>query len=151
MAFKPNREAGLSFLPCLMCPCQVFDRVSAFIIWGERKICNVFPLQSLFPSTNLFISTSTLHLLSSALFQPKIKLEREGFLWLTLPYCCSSSKGVRTGTQTRQGPGGRSCCRGQGGMLLTGLLPLAYSTCFSLKHKTTTYSGMGLALPHLIN
>jgi hypothetical protein len=35
-------------------------------------------------------------------------LRREGFIWLTFPYCCSSPKEVRTGTQTGQEPGGRS-------------------------------------------
>jgi hypothetical protein len=32
----------------------------------------------------------------------KSKLERKGFIWLTLPHHCSSSKEVRTGTQTQQ-------------------------------------------------
>jgi hypothetical protein len=33
-------------------------------------------------------------------------LEREGFIWFILPYRCSSSKEVRTGTQTGQELGG---------------------------------------------
>lgn len=33
---------------------------------------------------------------------------REGSIWLILPYCSSSSKEVRTATQTWQGPGHRS-------------------------------------------
>jgi hypothetical protein len=28
---------------------------------------------------------------------PRSKLERKGFIWLTLPYCCSLPKEVRTG------------------------------------------------------
>jgi hypothetical protein len=37
------------------------------------------------------------------------KLGRKGSFWLTLPYHCSSSKEVSTGTETSQEqPGGRS-------------------------------------------
>jgi hypothetical protein len=36
---------------------------------------------------------------------PRSKLGRKGFIWLTLPYCCSSPKEVRTGTQTGQEAG----------------------------------------------
>jgi hypothetical protein len=36
---------------------------------------------------------------------PRSKLVRKGFIWLTLPYCCSSPKEVRTGTQAGQGAG----------------------------------------------
>jgi hypothetical protein len=32
----------------------------------------------------------------------------------------------------------RSCCRGHGEMLLTGLLPLACSACFLIEPKTTS-------------
>ena len=35
-------------------------------------------------------------------------LGKKGFIQLTLPYHCSSSKEVRTGTQTWQEPAGRS-------------------------------------------
>jgi hypothetical protein len=35
------------------------------------------------------------------------KLRRKGFIWLTLPYYCSSSKEVRTRTQIGQEPGVR--------------------------------------------
>jgi hypothetical protein len=38
----------------------------------------------------------------------KNKLGRKGFIHLTLPYCCLSTKEVRTGTQSGQEPGGRS-------------------------------------------
>jgi len=34
--------------------------------------------------------------------QPRSKLERKGFIQLTLPHCCSSPKEVRTGTQVGQ-------------------------------------------------
>jgi hypothetical protein len=36
---------------------------------------------------------------------PRNKLGREGFIQLTLPYCCSSSKEVRTATQAGQEAG----------------------------------------------
>jgi hypothetical protein len=61
-------------------------------------------------------------------FWPRSKLGRKGFIRLTRPHCCSSPKEVRTGTQAGQ-EAGRSWCRGHGGMLLTGLLPLACSAC----------------------
>jgi hypothetical protein len=35
----------------------------------------------------------------------KKQLERKGFIRLTLPYCCSSPKEVRTGTQADQEAG----------------------------------------------
>jgi len=37
-----------------------------------------------------------------------------------------------------KGSGSRSCCRGHGGVLLTGLLPLAYSACSLTEPKTTS-------------
>jgi hypothetical protein len=37
--------------------------------------------------------------------RPRSKLGRKGFIQLTLPYCCSSPKEVRTGTQAGQGAG----------------------------------------------
>jgi hypothetical protein len=36
---------------------------------------------------------------------PRSKLGRKGFIQLTLPHCCSSSKEVRTRTQTGQEAG----------------------------------------------
>jgi hypothetical protein len=33
---------------------------------------------------------------------------RKGFIWLTLPQHCSSSKEVRIGTQARQDPGNKN-------------------------------------------
>jgi hypothetical protein len=36
---------------------------------------------------------------------PRSKLGRKGFIRLTLPHCCSSSKEIRTGTQTGQEAG----------------------------------------------
>jgi hypothetical protein len=35
----------------------------------------------------------------------KKQLGKKGFIQLTLPYCCSSPKEVRTGTQADQGAG----------------------------------------------
>jgi hypothetical protein len=37
--------------------------------------------------------------------RPRSKLGRKGFIWLTLPHCCSSPKEVRTGTQAGQEAG----------------------------------------------
>lgn len=64
-------------------------------------------------------------------------LGRKGFIVLMLSYHMSSSKEVMTGTQAWQEPGGRSWCRGRGGMLLTGLLPMACSACFLMESRTT--------------
>jgi hypothetical protein len=44
---------------------------------------------------------------------------------------------IRTGTQQGQEPGGRSC----GGLLLTGLLPIACPACYLIEPRTTS-SGM---------
>jgi hypothetical protein len=41
-------------------------------------------------------------------YDQKRKLGRKGFIQLILPHCYSSPKEVRIGTQTGQGPGGRS-------------------------------------------
>jgi hypothetical protein len=67
---------------------------------------------------------------------PRSKFGRKGLIQLTLPHCCSSPKEVRAGTQAGQGAGADG--RGHGGMLLTGLLPLACSACFLIETKTTS-------------
>jgi hypothetical protein len=64
------------------------------------------------------------------------KLGRKGLIQLTLPHRCSSPKEGRTGTHTGQELEGRSWCRGHGGVLLTGLLPLACSACFLIEPRT---------------
>jgi hypothetical protein len=66
------------------------------------------------------------------------------FIQLTLPHCCLWPKEVRTGTHIGLEPGGRSWCRGHGGVLLTGLLPLACSACFLIEPRTTS---LGMAPP----
>jgi hypothetical protein len=38
----------------------------------------------------------------------KHNLGKKGFIWLTLPYCCSSSKEAQAGTQTGRKAGGRN-------------------------------------------
>jgi len=82
---------------------------------------------------------------------PRGRLERKGFIQLTLPHCCSSPKEVRTGTHTRQELRGWSWCRGHGGVLLTGLIPLAWSACFLIESRSTspemTPPTMGCAFP----
>jgi hypothetical protein len=45
------------------------------------------------------------------------------------------TKGSQDWNSSRSGS--RSCCRGHGGMLLTGLLPLACSVCCLIEPKTT--------------
>jgi hypothetical protein len=69
---------------------------------------------------------------------PRSKLGMKEFIHLTFTHCCSSSNEVRTGIHTGQEPGGRNWCRGHGGMLLTGLLPLACSACSFIEPKTTS-------------
>jgi hypothetical protein len=68
--------------------------------------------------------------------RPRNKLERKGFIQLTLPNCCSSPKEVRTGTQAGQEAGADA--EAMEGCYLTGLLPLAYSVCFLIEPKTTS-------------
>jgi hypothetical protein len=53
---------------------------------------------------------------------PKASWEGES-IWLTLRDHSPSLKEVGTETQSGQEPGGRSWCRGPGGVLLTALLP----------------------------
>ena len=77
---------------------------------------------------------------------------RKEFTWLLLPHHYSLLKEVRTGTLTGQEPGGRSGCRGHGGVLLTDLLTMPSSTSFLVVPGTTS-SGrapptMNWALPH---
>lgn len=50
-------------------------------------------------------------------------------IWHMLPHHWFSSKEVRKGTQTGQGPRSRSWCRSAGGVLLPGLLLLVCSPC----------------------
>jgi len=70
----------------------------------------------------------------------------------SFPHCCSSPKEVRAGTHSGQELGSRSWCRGHGGMLLTGLLPLACSAYFLIEPRTTSPGmappTMGWTLPH---
>lgn len=60
---------------------------------------------------------------------------RKGFAWLMISHHCSSSKDFREGTQT-----------GLGGVLLTGLLLMAFSACFLIEPRTTS---LRAALPPL--
>jgi hypothetical protein len=74
----------------------------------------------------------------------KKQAEEEGFIWLTLPHCSPSLKKVRTGTQTGKKLGGRSWCRGHGGVLLTGLFSLSsYRTQDHQLRDGTTHNGLG--------
>jgi hypothetical protein len=54
-------------------------------------------------------------------------LRKKGFIRSMLHLHCVSLREVGTGTQTGQGPAGRSGCRGHGGVLLTGLFIMACS------------------------
>ena len=63
---------------------------------------------------------------------------RKGLIQRTLLWhCCSLPKEVRTGTQAGKERGGRSWCRGQGGVLLTGLLLMVCSACFLIEPRAT--------------
>lgn len=63
-------------------------------------------------------------------------LEREGSIWLISPDHCPARREIRAGTQAGQEPGGSNRCRGHGGVLLTGLLPMAYSACSRIHPRT---------------
>ena len=82
----------------------------------------------------------------------KTKLGQKWLSWLTLPFCCSSLKKVRTETQTGQEPRGRIWCRHHRGEMLPGLFPMACSVCFLIEPRTislgTTPPTMGWNLPH---
>jgi hypothetical protein len=45
-------------------------------------------------------------------------------------------KGIRTESHTVQKPRGRNSSRGYGEELMTGLLPMSYSSCFLIEPKT---------------
>jgi hypothetical protein len=84
--------------------------------------------------------------------RPRSKMGKKWLIQLTIPDHTPSLEKVRMGTQAGQEPGGRSWCRGHGGVLLTGLLYMACSACFLIEPKTTspvmTPPTMGWALPH---
>jgi hypothetical protein len=63
----------------------------------------------------------------------EINLGGRGVIWLIL----SSSKEVRTGTQIEQGPENKRCCRGHGGVLFTGWLPMDCLVCFLTESRTS--------------
>lgn len=79
----------------------------------------------------------------------KSKLGRKAFTGLTLPYHSSSLKAVKTGTQTGPEPRGRSWHWRSGGVLLTGLLFMAFFQSAFLYHRglpvrhVRTHSGLG--------
>ena len=58
----------------------------------------------------------------------------------------------KSGQELRQDPGGRSRCRGHGGVLLTGLLSRACSACFLRAHRTQSpavaLTSVSQAFPH---
>jgi hypothetical protein len=74
----------------------------------------------------------------------KSNLEKEEFIWLVVPRCCSSWKEVRTGTQTGTWvDAGADADRGHGEVLLTGLRLIAsyriqdHQPRWTLKHRPT--------------
>lgn len=71
----------------------------------------------------------------------KSKQGRKRFLWLTLPHCNPSLKGVRTGTQTGQEPGGRNGHKDHEEVLLTALFPMACSAYLLIEPRTISESG----------
>jgi hypothetical protein len=62
----------------------------------------------------------------------KKQLGRKGFIQLTFPYCCSSPREVKTGTQADT-----EAMEGHERMFLIDLLPLACSACSFIEPKTT--------------
>jgi hypothetical protein len=62
-------------------------------------------------------------------------------------YTSTSPKEVRTGTQAGLEPGGRSWCRGHGGVLLAGLLLITWSVGFFIESRNTS---PGMAPPKLL-
>jgi hypothetical protein len=76
-----------------------------------------------------------------------------GLFGLDFQHHSSSLKEIRTGTQTEQKPGGRSWCKGHGGVLLIGLLHRASCSVFFLVELKTSSPEVapptvGWALPH---
>jgi len=71
-------------------------------------------------------------------------LERVGFISLTAPRYCSSSKVLRAGTHTEQKPWGRSWWRDHRRVPLIGLLSMAYSVYFVIELRTLS---RGMAPP----
>lgn len=63
-------------------------------------------------------------------------LEGEGSIWLISPDHCPARREIRAGTQAGQEPGGSNRCRGHEGVLLTSLLPMAYSACSRIHPRT---------------
>ena len=80
----------------------------------------------------------------------KNKVGREGFNWFILPYHFSSLKELRTGTQP-----GKNLEAGAGvesmevivGVCLTGMLHMAFSTCFLVEPRISI-SEIAWTLPH---
>jgi hypothetical protein len=69
---------------------------------------------------------------------------RKGFIWLILLHHSSSSKEIRAGIHTGLEPGGRSCCRSHGRVLLSGLLNLlSYRTQNYQPKNGTTHNELG--------
>jgi hypothetical protein len=75
----------------------------------------------------------------------KKQLGWKGFIQLTLSTLLLITKGCQDWNSSRSGS--RSWCRGHGGMLLRGLLPLACSACFRIKSKTTSPGMVPLSRP----
>ena len=64
------------------------------------------------------------------------KLGRKGFIWLILPYCCSSPKEVRTGTQAGQEAG--AVAEAMEGCSLLACFPWLAQACSLIELKTTS-------------
>lgn len=70
-------------------------------------------------------------------YHDEINLARKGFIWLTRKHPCLSSKGVKLEAQAGKGPRGRSLCIDHGGVLPSGVLPLACSACIFTEPRIT--------------
>lgn len=74
---------------------------------------------------------------------PKYAGEEKVYLTYT-SHCSPSLKETRIRSQAGQETGGRSVCRGHGGLLLTGLFLMACSACLLMETWT---SSPGMVLP----
>ena len=81
---------------------------------------------------------------------PRSKFRMKRFIQLTLSTLLLITKGCQDWNSSRSGS--RSWCRGYGGMLLTGFLPLAWSVCSLIKPKLPAqrWHHPRMAFPHLI-
>lgn len=105
--------------------------------WHSRRkdlksIHNVQTLSNILVRLNAFLRNSV----AVTKHYDHSNLGREVVILHTLLYFCTSSKASWAGSQAGHQPRGRSQCKGDGGVLLTGLLHMAYSARFVIEPRT---------------